>query len=109
MWSAGTVNTKTLAMREGAQGEVSDWFPLADMATELEVSSAPAVTIEATDKQWKRMQLASSACVIISMSALFACIIAGAPPIVGACLFMVMLAGLAVYMWARFKAWWHHG
>ena len=71
------------------------------------IERPPVVTTQATAKRHKAHMLAGGALAAIGLGGTFGLIFAGEAP--GVALPAIGLAGLAYYLFARARAWWHHG
>lgn len=67
-----------------------------------------AITIEQTGKQFKGLQLASVFAIIIGVIFIFAGI-GSSSGFASGFGFLLFFGGIALYLVARFGAWWHHG
>ena len=65
------------------------------------------ITTQATAKRHKARMLAGGALAAIGLGGSLGLIFAGEAP--GVVLPVIGLAGLAYYLFARARAWWHHG
>ncbi len=69
-----------------------------------------AIVIEATAKKWKKMQLVGSFLLIATLVLIVTkfTFVSNVGPVVTIVLGLFFWAGLILYVYGRFKAWWHH-
>ena len=70
--------------------------------------TAPVLTVEATAKRWKAIQLAGAGIITVGLICLAFFMSAGSElplRVTG----LILFAGLCTTIYGTFMAWWHHG